>query len=136
MQGNLKPYLFEINRIGNSSIGFISVAENKSMPFAVQRVYWTYFTPHEVIRGHHAHKNLQQVLIAVAGNITVNTIDCEGRKETFQLTKPNVALYVPSMCWRTLQFSHSAVLVCLASSEFEESDYIRDIDKFNSLINK
>ena len=133
MHSPSRPYLFEFGKIGDSSIGYISVAEGSGLPFAVQRVYWTYFTPHEVIRGHHAHKKLQQVIVAVAGQITLDVINSEGIKETFNLTKPNQALYIPPMCWRTLQFSHSAVLMCLSSEPFSESDYIRDFDEFLKL---
>lgn len=133
MSKALQPYLFEFGKIGDSSIGYISVAESHTLPFVVQRVYWTYFTPHEVIRGHHAHKALQQIIVAVAGQITIEVINSEGIQETFQLTKPNQALYIPPMCWRTLQFSHSAVLMCLSSEPFSESDYIRDFNEFKKL---
>src|SRR5687767_8911140 len=70
MSKTSQPYLFEFGKIGDSTIGYISVAESRALPFVVQRVYWTYFTPHEVIRGHHAHKTLQQIIVAVAGEIT------------------------------------------------------------------
>lgn len=125
-----QPYLFEFGKIGDSSIGYISVAEAPTLPFPVKRVYWTYFTPHEVIRGNHAHKKLQQIIVAVAGQITLDVINSNGIKETFHLTKPNQALYIPPMCWRTLQFSHSAVLMCLSSEPFSETDYIRDFNDF------
>ena len=134
MSNSEQPYLFELSKIGSPAIGFISVAENSTLPFAIKRVYWTYYTPHEVIRGNHAHKNLEQILTAVSGQIIVTTINRNGREQTFTLDKPTTALYIPPLCWRTLQFSHSAVLMCLASDEFAESDYIRDKDQFMSLI--
>jgi dTDP-4-dehydrorhamnose 3,5-epimerase-like enzyme len=131
-----KPFLFEISKIGSPSIGYISIAENSNLPFQVQRVYWTYFTPDDVMRGNHAHKELQQVIFAVAGQITINTIDRKDNQESFMLTKPNIGLYIPSLCWRTLQFSHNAVLMCLASKEFAEEDYVRDFSQFITLIEK
>jgi hypothetical protein len=73
MPFNDQPYLFEMKKIGSSSIGFISVAENKDLPFPIERVYWTYFTPNEVIRGNHAHKSLKQILLAVSGEIKIET---------------------------------------------------------------
>lgn len=136
MPNNIKPYLFEFGKIGDSSTGYISVAENTKLPFLVQRVYWTYFTPHDVKRGHHAHKKLQQIIVAVSGQLVIETIDVFGIKNKFHLDKPNQALYIPAMCWRTLQFSHSAVLMCLASEVFTEEDYIRDNDTFFKAIQK
>ncbi|NBW35232.1 MAG: WxcM-like domain-containing protein [Cytophagia bacterium] len=130
MSNKAQPYLFDVKKIGEPSIGYISIAESDHLPFSIKRVYWTYYTPDEVIRGNHAHKNLQQILVAVTGKITVDTVLLNGEKQTFELTKPNRCLYLPSMCWRTLKFSHNAVLMCLASEVFSESDYIRDFDAF------
>ena len=129
-----KPIWFEIPKIGDSSIGYISIAENPKLPFAIERVYWTYFTPNEVVRGNHAHKHLKQILVAASGQIRVDTENRNGLKNTFNLTTPNQALYIPSLCWRTLQFSHSAVLICMASSVFSEPDYIRNYEDFRSMI--
>jgi len=136
MKSERNPYLFEVPRIGDSSIGYISVSENSDLPFQVKRIYWTYFTPQDVIRGNHAHKKLQQVLVAVTGQIKVNTINYRGEQQSFTLDQPNLSLFVPSMCWRTLQFSHNAVLMCLASEPFSEDDYIRDYEQFLSHINR
>jgi dTDP-4-dehydrorhamnose 3,5-epimerase-like enzyme len=126
------PYLFEFNKIGNASTGYISVAEKERLPFQVMRVYWTYFTPDEVMRGGHAHKELQQVLIAVSGHVTAQLEDRFGKSSEYQLTKPSQGLFIPAGFWRTLRFSHDAVLLCLASDVFVEGDYIRTYDGFKS----
>ena len=128
------PYTFEFRKIGNSSLGYISVAEGDYLPFPIGRVYWTYFTPDEVIRGNHAHKKLQQVLVAVCGQVVVYTEDkCEVKRE-FILSKRNEGLFIPEGCWRTLRFSHDAVLLCIASAAFEEADYIRTYEEFKNYI--
>lgn len=124
------PYLLEFNKIGNASTGYISIAEGGQLPFPVKRVYWTYFTPDEVVRGNHAHKELQQVLIAVSGQVTAQLEDRFGKTSEYQLTKPNLGLFIPAGFWRTLRFSHDAVLLCIASEVFEESDYIRSYEGF------
>ena len=125
------PQLITVPQIGESRLGYISVVEHKQVaPFEIRRVYWTYFTPHDVMRGGHAHKELQQLIFAVSGQITLNVTDRELKKYTFNLTTPNVGLYLPPMCWRDLQFSHNAVLLCLASLEYAESDYIRTYEEF------
>ena len=87
-----------------------------------------------MIRGHHAHKDLQQILFAVNGSIEVELITKEKETLKFNLSNPSEGLYLPPMCWRTLQFSHSAVLLCLASEEYTESDYIRSKEEFLKLI--
>jgi len=126
-----KIQYFDLEKIGNPSLGFITIAENsKNIPFEIKRVYWTYYTPQDVIRGGHAHKNLEQLIFAVSGVIEFNTEDKEGSKQTFILDNPSKGLYIPKLIWRDIKFSHTAVLLCLASEEYSEDDYIRDYDTF------
>jgi hypothetical protein len=90
-----KAKYIQFDKIGSSSLGFITVAENfKNIPFEVKRVYWTYYTPQDVIRGGHAHKNLEQIIIAVSGVIEFNTEDKQGNKQTFILDNPSTGLYL------------------------------------------
>lgn len=136
VEPKISPAYFEVTSIGDSASGFISVAEfPKTIPFEIKRVYWTYYTPQNVIRGFHAHKELQQLIFAVAGNISFYTEDRMGDKLEFHLSNPHIGLYLPPMIWREIKFSHNAVLLCLASLEFSEEDYIRDYEDFNKLKN-
>ncbi|MCW3076611.1 MAG: dTDP-6-deoxy-3,4-keto-hexulose isomerase [Bacteroidetes bacterium] len=129
------PKLIELPSIGSSVEGFISVAEyQKNIPFEIRRVYWTYFTPQNVIRGYHAHKELQQIIFAVSGRILFKTEDEKGVVSTFTLDEPKVGLYIPPFVWREITFSHNAVLLCLASIEYDEKDYIRNYADFKKLI--
>lgn len=125
-----EPFLINFPGIGKSDIGYISVAENPALPFQVQRVFWTYYTPQEIIRGRHAHHQLEQILIAVAGSIRIRTEDRNGKVSEFLLDKPSVGLYMPPDHWHTMQYSHSAVQLTLASLPYDESDYIRDYEVF------
>ncbi len=124
------PAIIEFPKIGNSAQGYISVAENADLPFGVKRIYWTYFTPESVERGGHAHYELQQILLAVAGKIIVNIEMPDGNKQEFILETPNKGLYIPKMAWRTMKYTHNAVQVCIASMAYEESDYIRDHETY------
>lgn len=129
-----EPQLIDIGKIGSSDLGFISVAEfPKNIPFEVKRVYWTYYTPNDVLRGGHAHRQLRQLIFAVSGTIVFTIEDTHGQVSKFTLDSPNVGLYLPQKIWREIQFSHSAVLLCLASEVFDEDDYIRDYSDFKSL---
>lgn len=130
-----KPQIISLDQIGSSSLGFITIAEaQKNIPFDIKRVYWTYYTPQDVVRGGHAHKALEQVIFAVSGVITFNTEDLEGNKETFVLDHPSKGLYLPKLIWRDIHFTHSAVLLCLASQYYTEEDYFRDFEEFKKTL--
>lgn len=130
-----RPYLIEFPKLGTPDIGYISVAENANelLPFAVQRVFWTYYTPESIVRGRHAHHRTAQVLIAAAGRITVTTEVAGEPIETFRLEDPQVGLYVPPFCWHTMQYSHTAVQLVLASQPYNEADYIRSYEELRTL---
>jgi dTDP-4-dehydrorhamnose 3,5-epimerase-like enzyme len=130
---NNKPQIVNFNQIGSSELGYITIAEaEKNVPFDIKRVYWTYYTPQDVIRGGHAHKKLQQFIFAVSGTITFNTEDKDGNKDSFVLDHPTKGLYIPKLIWRDIQFSHTAVLLCLASELYDENDYFRDFEEFKN----
>jgi dTDP-4-dehydrorhamnose 3,5-epimerase-like enzyme len=129
------PCLVEFPSIGASHEGYISVAEvQQNIPFLIKRVYWTYFTPQNVIRGYHAHKELQQFIFAVSGKIIFKTEDRFGTKKDFLLDQPHIGLYLPPLTWREIQFSHTAVLLCLASEWFSETDYFRHYSDFKNFV--
>jgi len=128
------PHIIDIGNIGSSNLGYISVAEpGKNIPFDIKRVYWTYFTPDNVERGHHAHRKLQQVIIAASGKIYINTETASGEKNEFCLLTPSQGLYIPKMVWRDIRFSEGAVLLSLASMPYLPEDYIRSYDDFKKL---
>ena len=125
--------LIDFPRTGDSTIGYISISEfEKIMPFEVKRTFWTYYTPESVVRGRHAHFKTEQVLVAAAGKIVV-TIDQAGQLQTFVLETPNQGLYVPPSSWHTMQYSHNAVQLAFASTQYDEKDYIRDYQEFRRI---
>ena len=81
-------------------------------------------------RGNHAHKKLQQLIVAVSGIIEFTLTDSSNTQQKFILNNPNIGLYIPNGYWRDIKFSHNAVLLCLASEKYDEKDYIRDITDF------
>ncbi len=129
------PGILQLSSIGSPMEGYITVAEvQKDIAFEIRRVYWTYFTPQNVIRGFHAHKALQQVIFAVSGKIFFKTEDGHGVVREFTLDDPKMGLYIPPFVWREITFWHNAVLLCLASIEYTESDYIRNYEDFKEVI--
>jgi dTDP-4-dehydrorhamnose 3,5-epimerase-like enzyme len=107
-----------------------AVSNNKEVPFAIKRIYYLYDVPGGLSRGAHAHKELQQLVIALSGSFDI-TLDDGNAKRTFQLSKPNMGLLIPSGLWRELNnFSSGSICMVLASELYDEHDYIRDYDKF------
>lgn len=125
--------IIKLDKIGNPSLGYITVGESlQNIPFEIKRTYWTYYTPQDVTRGGHAHKDLQQVIFAVSGTITFNLTDQIGNKKTVVLSDPSEGLYLPKLIWRDIHFTHNAVLLCLASEHYTEDDYFRDFEEFKN----
>ena len=121
--------MIDIRRYSDTR-GYLSVVENGiDIPFDIKRIYYLYMVP-EVARGAHAHKELQQLLIATSGSVEVIMDDGENKK-SFMLDRPWKGLLIPSGLWRDLEnFSGGAVLMCLASEGYDEKDYIRDYQEF------
>ena len=102
------------------------VYNSNTIPFDIKRVYYLYDIPSLSERGGHAHKNLQQLIIAVAGSFDVIINDSK-EKKIISLNRPDVGLYLPPMIWRELSnFSGGSICLVLASDPYDENDYYRD----------
>jgi uncharacterized RmlC-like cupin family protein len=123
--------LVELPTIHNPQ-GNITVAEGcgEHVPFDVSRVFYAYDIVGGAERGGHAHKNLEQFIVAAMGGFTVTLWDGEQVREV-ELNRAHLGLYVPPPIWTDLlNFSSGAVSVVLASLPYEEADYIRDRAEF------
>lgn len=108
----------------------ISLEEYNDIPFRIKRVYYMYSTLEGVVRGRHAHKKLEQILVCINGSCKIR-LDNGKEKKVVALEKPYEGLYVSNDMWREMfDFSPDAVLVVFASEVYDESDYIRDYDEF------
>ena len=111
--------------------GNLSFVENQNqINFDIQRVYYLYDVPGGSTRGGHAHKRLNQLVIAIAGSFDIHLDDGQSRK-SFTLNSAHQGLYICPMIWRTIDnFSTGAVCLVLASDKYHENDYIRDYNEF------
>jgi hypothetical protein len=110
------------------------IEENRHIPFEIKRVYYLYDVPGGEARGGHAHKQLQQFIIAANGSFDV-VLDEGSSQERYHLNRSYYGLFIPSMVWRELDnFSSGSVCLVLASEYFDEEDYIRDRDVFRRYV--
>ena len=110
--------------------GNLSVIEKDLIPFEIKRAYYLYDVPSDSSRGGHAHKELQQFLIALSGSFDV-VLDDGTSKKIITLNRPNKGLLIPIGIWRELEnFSAGAVCLSLVSEVYQEADYIRDYGAF------
>ena len=100
-----------------------------------ERVYYLYDVPGGAERGGHAHKELQQLIIAMSGSFDV-VLDDGTEKKRIHLNRSYYGLYVPTMLWRELDnFSSGAVCMVLASNHYDEKDYYREYDEYLKAVN-
>ena len=100
------------------------------LPFAIARTYWIYDVPGGEMRGSHAFREQQEVIIAISGSFDVVLHD--GEKEVkFSLNRSYYGLYIPKMYWRRMEnFSTNALALIVSDKRYDEGDYIRDFDEY------
>ena len=123
--------IVDLDRHHSDRKGNLTVVENgRDLPFNVKRVYYLYDVPGGESRGSHAHRNLNQLIIAASGSFRVTLFDGVKRKSFF-LNRPYRGLLVRPGMWRDLDdFSSGAVCMVLASDVYKADEYIRDFDEF------
>ena len=131
--GNLLKWLV-FPPLGDDRGSLVALEGNETIPFDIKRVYYLFATEKDVTRGLHAHLALKQVLLCVIGSCQILLDDGVVRESVF-LDSPTKGLLVESLVWREMtQFSSDCVLLVIASEHYDESDYIRDYDKFKKLV--
>lgn len=125
--------VLELSRIHNPSGNITIVQSDSVLPFRIKRVYYLYDVPGGSDRGGHAHKALQQLIVAASGSFDV-ILDDGGMKKTVHLNRPNYGLLIVPGIWREIiNFSSGAICLVLASEKYNPSDYIRDYSEFRKL---
>jgi hypothetical protein len=125
--------IIELPRIPDPRGNLTFIEGDTHIPFAIRRVFYLYDVPGGEDRGGHAHRQLQQVIIAASGSFDV-IVDDGTQHERFSLNRSWYGLYVPRMVWAHLEnFSSGSVSLVLASAVYEEADYYRDYDEYQQV---
>lgn len=126
--------LVSLKTIGDERGKLISLESYKNLPFAIKRVYYMFDTLPDLPRGFHAHKELEQLVIAIDGACEF-VLDDGKSKESLWLNRPDVGLYIGKNMWREMRnFSYGCKLMILASDYYDESEYIRDYAEFLKVV--
>jgi hypothetical protein len=128
--------IIQLNKVHNRSGNLTAVEDRKDIPYKVKRIYYLYDVPGGAERGGHAHKGLQQLIVAASGCFDVVLDDGRNRK-VVELNRPYYGLYVVPGIWRELiNFSSGAICLVLASEKYDPSDYIREYEDFLKYCNE
>ncbi len=122
--------VLEFKDLGDERGKLVVIEGNESIPFEIKRVFYIYGSDSSVIRGQHANRESQFVLINVAGTSKVRVTNGK-QEEIIELNRPMMGIYIPQMIWKDMyDFSEDSVLLVLASTHYDGSEYIRDYNEY------
>ena len=122
--------IIDFPSLGDHRGALVAIEERKNIPFEIKRAYYIFATKQGVSRGFHAHKHLQQVAVCVAGSCRM-VLDDGKHREYVWLDSPTKGILIEDMVWHEMHdFSEDCVMLVLASEYYDESDYIRDYERF------
>jgi dTDP-4-dehydrorhamnose 3,5-epimerase-like enzyme len=126
--------LIELPVVHNPQGNLTFIEGQRHVPFEVARVYYLYDVPEGAVRGGHAHRELEQLILPIGGSFDV-VVDDGSAERRFHLDDPRVGLYLPTLIWRELErFSAGSFCVVLASAYYDEGDYFRDYEEFRTAV--
>ncbi|MDE5642294.1 MAG: FdtA/QdtA family cupin domain-containing protein [Muribaculaceae bacterium] len=126
------PRIIHLKKIPDARGNLTAIEQNSDVPFAIRRVYWIFDVPGGERRGGHAYRKAEELIIALSGSFDV-IVDNGRERDSFSLNRSYFGLYVPAGKWRELSnFSTNSIALILSSTDYDEDDYIRDYDEFES----
>ena len=135
MLGTTEVKLLQFQENGDERGRLVVVEGGLDIPFEIKRVFYIYGSDEDVIRGKHANRRSEFVLINVAGSSKVRVSDPSGNELIVNLTRPHTGVYLPAMVWKDMyDFSPDSVLLVLASEHYDPDEYIRDFNEFQRVI--
>lgn len=129
--------LLEFEQHGDERGHLVAVEGQQDIPFDIKRIFYIYGSERDVIRGQHANKRSEFVLVNVAGTSKVRVDDGKGNQIVISLNRPHTGIYLPNLVWKEMyDFSEDSVLLCLASECYDGNEYIRNYDEFVRFVNR
>lgn len=129
--------MFEFSQKGDERGHLVIVEGKEDVPFEIKRIFYIYGSDNEVIRGQHANRDSEFVLINVAGSSKVRVKDGKGNEAIYFLNRPHTGIYLPKLVWKEMyDFSKDSVLLCLSSEHYDADEYIRNYDEFVKIVNE
>ena len=126
-----KVKILEFVQKGDERGQLVIVEGKQDVPFDIKRIFYIYGSDKDVIRGQHANRKTEFVLINVAGTSKVKVKDGKGNEAIYCLNRPHTGIYLPTMVWKDMyDFSEDSVLLVVASEHYDATEYIRDYDAF------
>lgn len=127
--------MLEFSQRGDERGYLVVVEGGNDIPFDIKRIFYIYGSDTSIIRGQHANRESEFVLINVAGQSKVRVKDGKGNEAVFSLNRPHTGIYLPKMVWKDMyDFSEDSVLLCLASEHYNPEEYIRDYEEFVAIV--
>ena len=128
--------VLQLPKIHNRAGNITPLDSGYNLPFDIERIYYLYDIPGGESRGGHAHKELEQLIVAASGSFDI-LLDDGINKKVITLNQPYIGLYICPGIWRELiNFSSGAICLVLASHKYDENDYIRDYTEYKTFKNK
>ena len=127
------PKLIQLPKILDPRGNLTFLQNPQQVPFNIKRVFWTYDVPGGEIRGGHAYKTQEEIIIALSGSFDVVITNKAGQQEKISLNRSYYGLYLPPNTWRHIEnFSTNSVGIHLSSSIFNELDYVRNFNVYSN----
>ena len=123
--------------LGDERGNLVAIEGGQEVPFEIKRVFYMYGTDDSMVRGQHANRESQFVLINVSGSSKVRINDGMGHEVVVNLDKPRIGVFIPRMVWKEMyDFSSDSVILCLADTHYDGKEYIRDFAAYQEEVRK
>lgn len=131
----IRPEMLEFPQNGDERGRLVVIEGKKNVPFDIERIFYIYGSDNTVVRGKHANRQSEFVLVNVCGSCKVKVLDGLGYEDVFVLDRPHMGIYLPKMLWKEMyDFSEDSILLCLSSEKYDASEYIRDFEEYKQIV--
>ncbi len=129
--------MLEFSQHGDERGHLVIIEGMIDIPFRIERIFYMYGSDPDVVRGKHANRKSEFVLINVAGSSKIKVLDGKGNEIIYVLNRPHTGVYLPTMVWKEMyDFSQDSILLVLSNEHYDPHEYIRNYDEFVREVNQ